>query len=207
MEKNIMKKIIGITMVLFIIQSVQASAQHSLYRDVKANQVGDIITIILAENISGSSTSDSRTTSNANGGTSGAMSGNFLPFEPTFGSNVQVNYGSDERNLATQRQLLQGYLSVEIVEVTPSGNLRVQGNRRTVINGEVHEMSLDGLVRSSDVDNRNRVYSYRLANAEISYQKQEGMSQLTKRRSFFRRALFTGIGVALTSVVLVKELR
>jgi flagellar L-ring protein precursor FlgH len=206
MGKNIMKKIIGITLAMMIIQTVQVSAQHSLYRDVKANKVGDIITIILAENISGSSTSDSRTTSNSDGRVSGAMSGNFLPFEPTFGSNVQVNYGSDERNLANQRQLLQGYMSVEIVEVTPAGILRVQGSRRTVINGEVHEMSLDGFVRTSDVDNRNRVYSYRMANADISYEKQEGLKNLTKKRGFFKRALFTTIGIAVTTVAVLKGL-
>jgi len=204
MGKNVMKKIIGACLILFITQSVQVFAQHSLYRDLKANRVGDIITIILAENISGSSTSDARSASNADGNTSGSMSGNFLPFEPTFGSNVQVNYDSDERNLASQKQLLQGYLSAEIVEVTQSGNLRIQGTRRTVINGDVHEMSLNGLVRSSDVDNRNRVYSYRMANAEISYEKQEGLKSLTKKRGFFKRALFTGIGVAVASVAVLK---
>src|SRR5690625_8005868 len=44
-----------------------ATAQNSLYRDVKANGVGDIITVILAENISGSSSSDARSSSNAAG--------------------------------------------------------------------------------------------------------------------------------------------
>ncbi len=205
MGKNIVRKIVGICLIIFIIQSVNAYAQHSLYRDIKANRVGDIITIILAENISGSSTSDARSASNSDGNASGAVSGNFLPFEPTFGSNVQVNYDSDERNLASQKQLLQGYLSAEIVEVTPGGNLRIQGTRRTVINGDVHEMSLNGLVRSTDVDNRNRVYSYRMANAEISYEKQEGLKNLTKKRGFFKRALFTGIGAALTAAILLHE--
>lgn len=200
-----MKKIIGFCLIIFTLQSVDLFGQHSLYRDIKANNIGDIITIILAENISGSSTSDARTASNSDGTASGAVSGNFLPFEPTFGSNVQVNYDSDERNLASQKQLLQGYMSAEIVEVTSGGNLRVQGTRRTVINGDVHEMSLNGLVRTTDVDNRNRVYSYRMANAEISYEKQEGLKNLTKKRGFFKRALFTGIGAALTAAILLHE--
>lgn len=205
MGKNTMKKIVGICFILLVSQYAQVFAQHSLYRDLKANRVGDIITIILSENISGSSSSDARTASNTDGGTASDVSGNFLPFEPTFGSNVQVNYDSDQRNLSSQQQLLQGYLSAEIVEVTPGGNLRIQGTRRTVINGEVHEMSLEGLVRSNDVDNRNRVYSYRMANAEISYEKQEGLKNLTKKRGFFRRALFTGIGIAVASVAVLRE--
>ncbi|MCH8557606.1 MAG: flagellar basal body L-ring protein FlgH [Balneolia bacterium] len=201
-----MKKFLGILVLLLSLQTFQVSAQHSLFRDMKAGNVGDIITIVLAENISGSSTADSRNSSNMQGGASGSMGGNFMPFEPTFGSDVRVNYGSDVRNLATQRQLLQGYFSVEIVEVTASGNLRVQGTRRTVINEETHEISLDALVRSSDIDNRNQVLSYRLANAEISYQQiGGGVRDITKRRGLLRRAVFIGVGVALTTAAVVQQ--
>lgn len=201
-----MKNITGFILLLFTVPAVQVSAQNSLFSDVKAANIGDIITIVLAENISGSSTADSRKSSNVDGSTSGTMTGNFLPFEPTFGSNVRVNYGSDSRNLATQRQLLQGYFSVEIVNITPLGNLQVQGSRRTIINGETHEMSLNAHVRSSDIDNRNRVLSYRLANAEISYQKIGGdLNQLKEGRGFLRRAIFIGVGVLLTSVVVANQ--
>ncbi len=201
-----MKKIIGLVIFLFGLQSAELNAQNSLFRDVKAGSIGDIITIVLTENISGSSTADSRASSDMQGSTSGTMTGNFLPFEPTFGSDVRVNFGSNERNLATQRQLLQGYFSVEIVDITPLGNLQVQGTRRTVINGETHEMSLNAHVRSSDIDNRNRVLSYRLANAEISYEKiGGGVNQLTQSRGFLRRAVFIGVGVLVTSVVVANQ--
>ncbi|MEX2600489.1 MAG: flagellar basal body L-ring protein FlgH, partial [Balneolaceae bacterium] len=94
-------------------QIMPATAQHSLFQDRKANQVGDIITVILTENISGSSSSDARNSSNANGSASGTASGNFIPFEPTFGTGATVEYGSDERNLASQGQLLEGNMSVQ----------------------------------------------------------------------------------------------
>lgn len=184
-----------------------AAAQHSLYRDVKAQEVGDIITIILQENISGSSTSDSRRSSSTGGEASGSANGNFLPFEPYFGTSASVNYDADERNLANQRQLLEGYLSVQIREVTERGDLVVSGSRLTEINGELHEVTLDGIVRSNDVDNRNRVPSYRVANAEINYQKKEGIGQTTRRPGFARRLVFYGIGAAMGAAILVRELR
>lgn len=178
--------------------------KSSLYSDVKASQVGDIITVILTENISGSSTADARKSSNANGSVSGSVTGNFIPFEPTFGSGTQVNYGSDERNLANQRQLLEGLMSVQIVEVTPLGDLIVQGTRSTEINGETHEMKLTGTVRQNDVDSRNRVLSYRVANAEISYQQKGGLHEITKRRGMIRRIILGGVGVALGAAIFMK---
>lgn len=178
-------------------------AQSSLYSDVKASQVGDIITIILTENISGSSTADARKSSNANGSASGSVSGNFIPFEPTFGSGARVDYGSDERNLSNQRQLLQGMMSVQIVEVTPLGDLLVEGTRMTEINGESHRMELTGTIRSKDVDSQNRVLSYRVANANISYQQEGGIRDITKRRGLIRRIVLGGVGAALGAAILL----
>ncbi|MEX0680367.1 MAG: flagellar basal body L-ring protein FlgH [Balneolales bacterium] len=180
--------------------------QHSLYRDVKANQVGDIITVVLMENISGSSTTDSRQASNTGGQVSGSTSGNFLPFEPYFGSDASVAYNSDERNLANQRQLLQGHLSVQITEISERGDLIVNGNRITEINGELHEVKLKGIVRSNDVDSDNSVPSYRVANAEISYQKKGGYRQLSRRAGFTRRIIFWGVSAAMGAAILVREL-
>ena len=183
-----------------------ANAQSSLYRDVKAKRVGDIITVVLRENISGSSTSDSKEASSAEGSAEGTMSGNFLPFEPTFGTGATVNYGADQRNLSSQRQLLEGYISVQIKEVTATGDLIVEGSRETKINNEIHEMTLTGTVRQNDVDSRNQVLSYRIANANISYHQLGGVKEDRKKKGFLKKAIFAGIGVGLSAVIVVREL-
>jgi flagellar L-ring protein FlgH len=186
--------------------SAPVHAQHSLYRDVKAHKVGDIITVVLMENISGSSTRDSRETANTAGSVSGATSGNLSGFRPFFSADAAVSFDNDERSLANQRQLLTGYLSVQIVGVGPQGDLLVQGNRLTEINGEMHEVSLKGIVRLNDIDSRNQVPSYRVANAEISYMKKGGVRQATRRPGIGRR-LFMYAGVlAISGAILVREL-
>ncbi len=195
----------GIVVLLLLIAEPLA-AQHSLYRDVKANQVGDIITIVLVENISGSTTSDSRSASSIDGSANGSISGNFLPYEPTFGTGARVDYGSDERNLANQRQLLEGFISVQIVDVDQMGNLIVEGSRQTEINGEVHEMNIRGIVRTNDIDNRNRVLSYKLANADIKYQKKGGLIDSAKPKGSFSRLAFRLISVGLAAVAVKKAL-
>ena len=183
-----------------------ATGQHSLYRDVKANQVGDIITVVLMENISGSTNTDMRRSSSTGGQASGSASSNFLPFEPYFGTDASVDYNADESNLSNSRQLLEGYLSVQITDINDRGDMIVSGNRLTEINGEMHEITLEGTVRSNDVNSDNRVPSYRVANAEINYQKKGGVKRMTRRPGFLRRVAFWGVGAAMGAAILVREL-
>lgn len=208
MDKNTLNNltvviILSLCGMIFIPSHVKA--QSSLYSDVKASQVGDIITVILTENISGSSSADARNSTNSNASASGSVSGNFIPFEPTFGSGAQVDYGSDQRNNSAQRQLLEGLMSVQIVEVTPLGDLIVQGTRSTEINGETHEMKLSGTVRQNDVDSQNRVLSFRVANADISYQQKGGIHEITKKRGRIKRIVLGGIGIALGAAIYMNQ--
>ncbi len=208
METNFLTKTGFIILLITLMGGVisESQAQRSLFQDIKAHQIGDIITIVLTENISGSATADARNTSDSNANASGSVSGNFIPFEPTFGSGLNVNYGANQRNTSTQGQLLNGFMSVQIRDVTGSGDLIVEGNRLTEINGEKHEMSLTGVVRPMDIDSQNRVLSYRVANADIVYNQYGGrFSEVTKRRGFLTRAVLTGLGIGLSAVIVTKE--
>jgi flagellar L-ring protein precursor FlgH len=206
MAKNTLTMKVSILTILgFLFLSNDTFAQFSLYSDVKAKRVGDIITVVLRENLQGSSTTDSKVTSNSNGQATGSLSGNFLPFEPVFGSGVSVNYGSDQKNLSTQRQLLEGYVSVQIVEVTEQGDLIVEGKRQTEVNGEVHEMSIEGTVRVNDIDGRNQVLSYRIANAAISYQKMGGIKDKKGSKGILKKVVFGGIGAGLAAAAILRS--
>lgn len=205
MAKNTLTMRVSILTILgFLFLTNDMFAQFSLYSDVKAKRVGDIITVVLRENLQGSSTTDSKVTSNSNGQATGSLSGNFLPFEPVFGSGVSVNYGSDQKNLSTQRQLLEGYVSVQIVEVTEQGDLIVEGKRQTEVNGEVHEMSIAGTVRVNDIDGRNQVLSYRIANAAISYQKMGGIKDKKGSRGILKKVVFGGLGAGLAAAAILR---
>lgn len=190
---------------LVLVGTHRAQAQVSLYSDVKAKRVGDIITVVLEENTTGSSTTDSKLSARSNGATDGSVSGNFLPFEPVFGAGASVTFDSDQKNEETQRQLLSGYITVQIIEVTPSGDLKVEGNRHTEINGEIHEMSISGIVRQKDVDGDNQVRSYRIANAVISYQKMGGLKDNKRSKGVLRKVVLGGVTAILTAATLLNK--
>ncbi len=183
-----------------------AHGQRSLYKDNKAVQVGDVLTVILQENISGSTSADAQNASSAGAGMGGSVGGNFMPFQPTFGADAEVNYESDQQVSTNQGQLLEGYMSVEVTDVTATGNLIVEGTRSTEINGEKHEIDVSGTVRPKDINGRNEVLSYRLANAQINYEKEGGLSQVTKKEGFIKRAALAVAGIGLGVVAVLKAI-
>lgn len=199
----LVKKLLVVVFVIGI--SVPVWAQQSMYSDIKAHRPGDVITVILTENISGSSSTDANTQSNTSGGAESGVQGNFLPFEPVFGGNASVNYNSDERITANQEQLLQGTFSVTVEEVTNTGNLLVIGSRSTEINGERHEMSIEGLVRPSDVTDSNEVLSYRIADADITYLKKDGIKEQFHKTGFGRKVIWGLVGVATGAAVILMK--
>ncbi len=48
--------------------------------------------------------------------------------------------------------------------------------------------------------------SYRLANAQINYEKEGGLKRLTKKEGFFKRAALTVTGIALSAVAVLKAM-
>lgn len=203
------RKIIQNIVLLLLLQfmALNLSAQYSLFSDVKAKKVGDIITVVLQESSQGSSTTDSRNISTNSLNANGGLSGNFLPFEPLFGSDAQFQSNSDASNLATQRQLLEGFLSVQVTELTPVGDLLVEGNRVTEVNGEIHEMKISGVVRQNDIHGDNQVYSYRIANASISYQKMGGLKDKRRASKLVNKVIVSGITAGLSAVAVMRAMK
>lgn len=179
------------------VQTSSVSAQKSLYQDYKATRIGDLVTIVLQENITGSSSADNTNRSGVNGGTQGGVTGNLSPFLPLFGANASVNYQSDDRNAAQQSQLLRGNVSARIEEILPNGDLYLVGSRSNEVNGELHKLQIKGFIRPNDIDSYNQISSYRIANAEITYLKQGGSQSIVDKPNFWGKALWLTLGVGL----------
>ena len=148
-----------------------AAAQNSLYQDYRARHIGDIITIVLAENISGQSKTTANTKSNSTGKASGKVTGSITKFLPVFGADASLDYNTSDDITNAQNQLLKGTFTARVDTIENNGELHIVGSRSTEINGEIHTLYLEGYVRPEDVSTDNSVLSYRIANAHIKYMK------------------------------------
>lgn len=145
---------------------------RSLYSDVTARQIGDIITVVLSENTAA--------TKSANTTTSRETSAELDPIIGLGGN--AVNIGSESIQLgidgsndfagdaaANQTNSLQGSISVTVVDVLPNSNLVVRGEKWMTLNHGDEYIRLTGIVRPLDIDPDNQVQSTRIANARIQY--------------------------------------
>ncbi len=57
-------------------------------------------------------------------------------------------------------------------------------------------MDLTGVVRPRDINGRNQIVSYRVANAQINYEKDGDVRGVTKKEGFFKRVALAGVGIA-----------
>lgn len=167
----------------------ELNRERSLYSDVKANAIGDVISVIISE--SNSATNNSRTSTkkqdkaSANGdATTGALQGLF----PGMGGTLDISNQYTGQGGTLRNGSITSRMSVKVVDVMPNGNLVVEGTKTMEINQEMEVITLSGTIKSEDITSTNSVYSYQIANAKITY-KGKGVSSQGERPGFLVRVL------------------
>ncbi len=141
---------------------------NNLYTNQRAMQEGDLLTVMIVENAKAGSNSTTKTDTKSSAGISAGGSG-ALSFIPAMGASGEVGVGY-EGNGKTQREgTLVAKLSVRIDKVYDNGNLLISGDKVVEINDEKEIIRLTGTVRPLDIEANNTIFSYNIANAEITY--------------------------------------
>lgn len=137
----------------------------SLYADVKARDVGDIVTIVVFEDAKASS-STSKTTGKSVEGAIEAGTGP-LSFIPSAGFGMESGSQGSER--LAQSGSLTATVTARIVERLGNGFLRIEGRRKVIVNGEQQELIVSGTIRERDISPSNSIPSTLVADAEITF--------------------------------------
>ncbi|AWL12574.1 Flagellar L-ring protein [Saliniradius amylolyticus] len=149
----------------------QATA-NSLYSDVKARRVGDIITVVLQENTTASKSAQTSTSKESGvdldpitglNGNNVTIGGNSLQLGVDSSNDFSGNASTSQNNN------LFGNISVTVMKVLPNQNLVVRGEKWMTINNGDEFIRLTGIVRSADISPDNEVVSSKVANARIQY--------------------------------------
>jgi flagellar L-ring protein precursor FlgH len=159
---------------------------QSLFSDHRAYQVGDVVTILIVEYSIGQHEAGTETdTENEVGG---AVVGSGDMSDLNMGMDAGWRNRFDGTGGTKREGSLEGTMSARIVEITENGNLVIVGERNITVNGEKQISTLRGYVRPEDISGQNTVYSYRIADAEISYTG-KGDVNSAQKPGFFTRIL------------------
>jgi flagellar L-ring protein FlgH len=141
------------------------SGFRSIYEDVKAKFVGDMVVVELVENTQAQQ-SKSTSVSRDDTASIGIPSiGRFRGLNGT--ASGSKNFDGDGSTSASN--LLTGVVTTRVIEVLPNGYLRVAGEKKIGVNRQVETVRFYGIVDPFSIRPGNRVLSNQIADARIEY--------------------------------------
>ena len=152
-----------------------AERYRSLVAETKAHRPGDVLTVLIQENASASSSADSRARRDTS--VQGSVGSSRTDLH-TGRAAVGTEHDGSGRTQRSGRLLAT--LSVRVVEVNAAGDLLVQGRQELRIDGETQAITLSGLVRPRDIAENNTVPSSRIAEARVEFDGEGFVSQKSR---------------------------
>ncbi|MEA2031377.1 MAG: flagellar basal body L-ring protein FlgH [candidate division Zixibacteria bacterium] len=188
------KKILSILLLLLLLpfslklMGDDFGQAKSLFTDIKAHKVGDILTVLIHEQSSATQKAESKTEKSTSISTEGGPGTGPLDFIPLF--RVKGKNGStfDGKGENVRNGKLKARMSVTVVSVLPNGDLVIEGSRTVGISGDRETLSLTGVVRQKDISPNNTIDSYLIADAEIHYSG-KGNASTASRPGFITRLI------------------
>jgi flagellar L-ring protein precursor FlgH len=161
------------------------SQQSSLFRDLRAFQPMDVVTITINESVEGQKRTQTDSQSRFSllaaltnffgfltpqGDTpAGRWNGNNPGLDPENMINAQTNSVYQGTGQTRRLGSLRGKLSAIVLEVLPNGLLRLEGTKIVSVDNEEEVMVVSGLARLRDIDPQNQLDSSRIANMRIDF--------------------------------------
>tara|TARA_R110000824_G_scaffold222202_1_gene409799 strand:- start:219350 stop:220039 length:690 start_codon:yes stop_codon:yes gene_type:complete len=140
-----------------------------LFEDRRPRSMGDILTIVLDEEVSASKNSQS------NAGRSGSASLDLAELPDALDTLAEYGFDLSGENDFTgsggsqANNSFTGTITVSVLEVMNNGNLRVRGEKQIAINQGTEFIRFSGVVNPRTITAQNTVPSTQVADARIEY--------------------------------------
>jgi flagellar L-ring protein precursor FlgH len=163
-------------------------------RDVRASQIDDLLTIVVAEQasaVTSGTTKTQRTSSTKNNVTAAAgllkATSPLANLAGVSGDTQLAGQGTTSRSTT-----LSTTLTARVIHVLPNGALVVEAAKDIQINSERQTITVRGVIRPNDIDATNSVQSNRVGQLEVRVNG-KGVVGDALRRPFFLYRLLLGL--------------
>jgi flagellar L-ring protein precursor FlgH len=155
--------------------SLWRSGSRAFFKDQRARQVGDILTIAVNYTDKAAVSNDTQRSrkNSEDSGVDNFFGKKTLPFLnstlPTRLLTADSEASSEGKGSVTRQDALQTNVACVVTQVLPNGNLVVEGRQEVRVNYEVRELIVAGIVRPEDIQSDNTIDSSKIAEARIAY--------------------------------------
>ena len=152
-----------------------------LYEDLRARNVGDIVTVRIVENATADSKADTTSDRKQSLGVGvdalfgymwthpAAANAEFARFDPGTMLRTSLDNKFQGQGSTSREDAVTASIACRVLQSLPTGNLLIMGTRLVQINFERQVITLEGIVRPADISPDNVVLSTRVADAKITY--------------------------------------
>ncbi|WP_447894828.1 MULTISPECIES: flagellar basal body L-ring protein FlgH [unclassified Vreelandella] len=140
-----------------------------LFEDRRPRAIGDILTIVLNEQVSASQTSQSSANRSGSASLDLAQIPDIIDFLEDYGFDVASDNIFSGSGATQANNTMTGTITVSVLEVLNNGNLRVRGEKQIAINQGTEFIRFSGVVNPQTVTAANTVPSNQVADARIEY--------------------------------------
>jgi flagellar L-ring protein FlgH len=161
------------------------------FRDVRASQVFDLVTIVVSD--SASAVSSGNTNTSRKSSVAASVASGLLPKGSVAAlarlANTSNNQQLQGTGTTSRQNTLTTTVTAEVTDVLPNGNLVVRGQKEIAVNSEKQVITVRGIVRPDDLSPVNSVPSDRVARMEIIVNGKGVVNDAVKRPFILYRIL------------------
>jgi flagellar L-ring protein precursor FlgH len=162
--------------------SLWRNGSRAFFKDQRAHQVGDILTIKV--NFTDKAAFDNESKRSLDSKQESNISSLFgmkkVPLTKTAIPGQLIGTDStmsnDGKGSTARTEQLKTSVAAVVTQLLPNGNLVVEGKQEIRVNYELRELKVAGIVRPEDIENDNTLDSAKIAQARIAY---GGRGQIT----------------------------
>lgn len=171
--------------------SLWASDRTTFFKDQRANDIGDIITVLI--DIKDEASFENESTRNRSSGED-AQAGSLLGYEASLSrllpeavnNSDLINFDSTSSTSGAgtieREEEIEVKMAALITQTLPNGNLVIHGRQEVVVNFEKRILEVDGVIRPEDITVGNTISYEQIAEARISYGGEGDMTDLQQPR-------------------------
>jgi flagellar L-ring protein precursor FlgH len=172
--------------------SLWQSGSRAFFRDQRAGDVGDILTVLInIDDEAQLNNSSERTRTNSEGaaipnflGIEAEQLARMLPeaFEPENAVELSSNSASQGEGQIRRNEEITLRLAAVVTEVLPNGNLAIFGRQEIQVNFERRDLVVAGVIRPEDITSGNTIGYEQIAEARVSYGGEGQMTDVQQPR-------------------------
>ncbi|MZR30806.1 flagellar basal body L-ring protein FlgH [Sneathiella litorea] len=158
--------------------SLWRPGSKAFFKDQRANQVGDIVTVLveIEDKATLNNSTDTTRASSENAGFAGLLGlesqvEKILP-EGT-SAEALIDLGSDHSvkgsGAVNRNETINMEIAAIVTQILPNGNMVIVGRQEVRVNFESRDLSVTGVVRPEDITSSNTIESAKIAEARIAY--------------------------------------